>query len=263
MTGIAKTGAGIGIFIIPFIITALIENYSWRNTATIVGIGAIVIICFAAQFLRRFPISTETSLNREAGLSLREAAGTKQFWLLCLVLAAFFYSFQSIQVHIVPYAEDYGIARENTAIIMSIIEAVSIAGRLALGYIEDRKGTKFGFIICALILITALTWLQMARALPKLYLFATIYGIFHGGFTTLMSPIVANLFGTHSIGTILGVIQFCAACVGGIGSLLTGRLYDISGTYSVAFMVCLGLSIFGLIAILFIRPVSKAQSVKF
>lgn len=274
ITGIVKAGAGLGIFIMPFIITSLIQGTGWRNTALTLGLVCMGIMIFSAQFLRRSPAqqgpltadggqiannATRPGVN-ESGLSFREAIRTRQFWLLCVVLITFYYAFQAVQLHIVPYAVDTGVAQGSAAVIISIIGIVSIVGRLALGYIGDKWGTRLGFILCAFILITALVWLQLMRGLPMLYVFAAIYGLFHGGFTTLMTPVVASLFGTTSIGAIFGATQSLSAVIGGLGSLLTGYFYDRLGNYTVAFLVCLALAVIGLIFLLLIRPPDKVRS---
>ncbi|MBM2825465.1 MAG: sugar phosphate permease [Dehalococcoidales bacterium] len=274
MTALVKAGAGVGIFIMPFIITALIQNSGWRKTTLFLGVASLAIMVISAQFLRRAPVQEETPLNsegqsnhavikeNESGLSFREASKTRQFWLVCLAFAAFTYSFQTVQLHIVPYAEDSGISAASAAVIISIIGIVSIAGRLALGYIGDKWGTKQGFIFVCLILMTALVWLLTTRGLTMLYLFAGIYGMFHGGLQTIISPVVASLFGTRNMGSIFGATSSFGTIIGSLGGFLTGYFYDRLGSYTVAFLVCLGLAILGLVALLFIQPVLKGQSVK-
>ena len=177
--------------------------------------------------------------------------------MLCLAFFGFYYSFYTIQLHIAPHAEDLGISAANAAFIISIIGVASIVGRLGLGFIGDKLGTKLGLLICSLILIAGLSWLQIAGSLMMLYIFALIHGIFHGGFQSLTSPATASLFGTKSMGIIFGATQFFAMSLGSLGGVLSGYFYDRFNNYVFAFLVCLALAVLSLIFLSLIRPIRK------
>jgi MFS family permease len=276
MTGIIKAGAGLGIFIMPFIVTALIgaSGTQWRNAALVLGIASAVIMAGSAQFLRRSPvgkdnlgINAQTGKNAStyigSGLDLRQALKTRQFWMLCLVYASLMYTFQTMQLHIVPYAKDAGYSTTSAALVVSIIGIASIFGRIAFGYVGDRWGNKLGFILCASILIFSLIWLQLSHGLPMLYLFAVFYGIFHGSYTTLTSPMVANLFGTRNVGSLFGATQFFGISFGSLGGFLSGYFFDRLGNYVIAIYACTALAILALAVMSFIRPVVKSQTIRF
>jgi len=79
-----------------------------------------------------------------------------------------------------------------------------MAGRLLTGFAIDRIGIRKCMALCFVLLISDFLWLQMAGNAWMLYLFAAIYGVAHGAYFTLMSPMAADLFGIASHGTILG-----------------------------------------------------------
>ena len=95
-----------------------------------------------------------------------------------------------------------------------------------------------------------------------LLLFATIYGFAHGGFFTVVSPTVAELFGIGSHGTIFGIVLFSGMIGGAIGPLLTGLFFDVTGSYQTAFIVLIGVAIAGLVLITFLRPLQYAGESK-
>jgi len=68
-----------------------------------------------------------------------------------------------------------------------------------------------------------------------LFGFAVLYGFAHGGFFAVMSPLVAELFGTYSHGALLGVVIFAGALGGAIGPLLAGYIHDVTGSYRILF----------------------------
>jgi len=276
MTGLVKAGAGTGIFLMPFIVTVLISGDRWRHAAFVLGIASGIIMLVAAQFLRSSPprgsvIQVEATSpdnkpqsREEEGLTLRQALSTKQFWMLCAVYAALMYTFQTIQLHVVPYARDAGYTAASAAFVVSIIGIISIVGRIAFGVIGDKWGNKLAFVCCAGILIFAIVWLLLSHfSLTMLYMFAIIYGMFHGSYTVLTSPTVAGLFGTRNVGAIFGATQLCGITVGSLGGVITGYLYDTLGNYVVAFIVCGILAVLALTMMLFIQPVTKTRANKF
>jgi len=269
MSGIIKAGTGIGMLIMPIVANWLISTYSWRISYIILGSLALVLIISLAQLLRRDlgqmqqlsdgeEQATAGSVNLvEVGLSLREAIHTRQFWAICAAYLTILFCVQTIMIHIAPYTVDLGISATNAANVLGTIGGVSIVGRLVMGYAGDRNGNKPAMSICFLILVLALSWLQFAKELWMLYLFAIIYGVTHGGFFALISPMVAELFGTGSHGTILGIVIFIGAIGGTIGSVLAGYIFDITGSYQLAFLICAGVSAIGLILSLLLKPTSR------
>jgi MFS family permease len=91
-----------------------------------------------------------------------------------------------------------------------------------------------------------------------LYLFAGIYGFAHGGFFTVMSPAVADIFGIGSHGAIFGVVLFSGTIGGAMGPVLTGRVFDVTGSYQTAFIFLIGVAISGLVLITLLRPLKDA-----
>jgi len=86
------------------------------------------------------------------------------------------------------------------------------------------------------------------------YLFAILDGIAHGTFFTLISPLLAELFGLRSLGAALGVVIFVGTIGGAIGPVLAGHLFDITSSYQLAFLICLAFSVTAVILILFLSP---------
>jgi len=131
-----------------------------------------------------------------------------------------------------------------------------MAGRFIIGMAIDRIGSKRCAIISLFMLITALLWLQKADALWKLYLFASIYGLAHGSFFTVISPIVAELFGTFSHGSLFGLVVAFGTTGGALGPIVTGYLFDIKGSYDLPFFLFLIASTLGLGILLMVKPLT-------
>jgi MFS family permease len=267
MTGIVKVGTGTGQLIIPLMTSILIATYGWRTSYIIIGALVFMLLVSSGQLLRRdpgqkglLPDGDEKTAAGDlhlpkAGVSLREAALTRQFWMICVINLISLSCLISILIHIVPHAMDLGIPAIPAAGILSTIGGVSMVGRMATGIAIDRFGNKKLMIMFFLVLMASLLWLQVAKELWMLYVFAVVYAIAHGGLFTVISPIVAELFGIGSHGVLFGIVVFSGAIGGGIGPVLAGHIFDIIHSYQVVFFILTGFAIAGLILTSLLRPV--------
>ncbi|MFC1937991.1 MFS transporter [Chloroflexota bacterium] len=266
MSGIVKVGAGAGMLAVPILVSWLIATYSWHSMFVITGSLALVSIVLTAQFLARDPAkkgllpygADEQKVKgidlQASGFSLREAIRLRQFWMLCGIFLTVNFCTETVLVHIVPYALDLDISAASAASILATIGGVSIAGRFIMGSAGDRLGNRLTSAICLAILAIGIFWLQFTRESWMLYLFAVMYGFTHGGFFALISPLVAELFGLISHGVILGIVIFAGTLGGAIGPVLAGYIFDITGSYSRAFLICGTMAVIGLILALLLKP---------
>ncbi|MBN1643651.1 MAG: MFS transporter [Dehalococcoidales bacterium] len=271
MTGIVKVGTGLGMFIIPAVAGWLIEAYDWRLACVILGIIGAIGIVPASILLKRDPgesglkplgsdeAALVSKLSGGVHLTFVETLKTPMFWIFCSMYFFTGYVTQSIMIHIVPYATDGDIPIAAAAITASLIGGASIAGRLVIGRSGDRLGTRKSIIICYVILLASLTFLQLTGGQWMLYLFALAYGFAHGGFYTVISPMVADLFGMKSHGVNYGMALFIASIGAGIGPFITGLIYDSQGSYHLAFIILIALSLIAFILCLTIRPVKRKE----
>ncbi len=269
MTGITKVGAGVGIMVVPLLASWLISSYGWRNAYAILGIIALVGITSLALLFKRDPSqigelpdgateeqATESNVNTRQ-FSLREAMGTRQFWTFSAMWFSFMFCMQVVMVHIVPHVTDVGISATMAATIVSVIGGFSILGRLGLPGLSDILGTKMAYMIAFFFLAAALIWVQFAQGAWMFYLFAALYGVAHGACFALLAPMMVELFGLDSLGSILGAVLFMGTPGGIISPILAGWIFDIMGNYQLAFWICFALSVVGLILISLLRPTSS------
>ncbi len=269
MTGIVVSGIGVGTMIMPPMANQLISSYGWRTAYIVLGVISLVLILFAAQFLRRDPGQVGQvpygeneikagSLNLpDGGFALQQAIRTRQFWMLCALLVFHLVGQQAVLVHIVPHVTDLGISATIAANVLAVIGGLSIVGMMTMSGASDRIGNRPALIINFILVSIALFWLLVAREVWMLYLFAAIFGFGYGGVVALESPIVAELFGMRSHGVILGMVMFAATTGGAIGALFAGRAFDINSSYQLAFLASAVFSVIGLILISLLRPVKR------
>ena len=267
MTGVAMSSVGLGILIVPPIVNLLISNYGWRTSFIIIGVMTFILILLSAQFLKRDPSQIgqrpygdsigQEGLGSEYGLfSLHRAIHTKQFWMVIMMFLGFGVCVQTIMVHIVPHATDSAISSINAANILAIIGGVSAASRIILGAASDRIGNKRAITISFIMMFIALILLLFTKDLWMFYLFALIFGLAYGGWSALISVIVAELFGVASLGVILGAVIFGSTVGDAFAPALAGWIFDTTGSYQLAFLICVVLSIVAIVLALLLKPIT-------
>jgi MFS family permease len=267
MTGIVKVGTGSGQFLVPLIATLLLAVYGWRNSYLIIGAVVLVIFVAVSQVLSRDPQSigllpdgdsNESCDNGnrscEESVALRAAARTGQFWILCIAEFAIIFCLLTVMVHIVPHAMDLELTPTAAVGVLSTIGGVSMLGRIVIGTANDKIGGKRSLVICFILLLCGLFWLRVADEAWMLFLFAVIYGFAHGGFFTVMSPMVAEFFGTGSHGVLFGIILASGTMGGAAGPLMAGYTFDVTGSYRIAFLVLTLLAVIGFVVITLLQP---------
>ena len=260
VTGLAKIGTGIGMMAMPLVAGFFIENHGWRSAYLFLGGFAMVTLIVMAQFMRRDPAvmgmrpyggdaRSVVGQRIEEGTSFRHATRLRPFWTLFIMYVLIVTCAETVMVHTVPHAMDMGISPTAAAGILSILGASSIAARVLVGVLLDRLGSRRSLMFCFIPLISSLVWLQFADSLWMLYVFAGLYGLSHGGFFTLQAPVIAQLFGTRSHGAIFGVVMAGGGIGGALGPVLTGRAYDVLGSYNLPFLAIIGMAVVALLLI--------------
>jgi MFS family permease len=268
ITGIATSGIGIGSIVFSPFIGQLIVTYEWRKTFVIIGIMALVFMVPSAFFLKRQPRqivlsngSQKTIVKDEAvknvDLTYKQAITTKKFWLLAQIAFLFSYSQMSITVHIVPIAIGLNIPVVSSAVILGLIGAASVFGRLITGAVSDRIRPKLMLFIILFVVLVSVIWLAFAKNLWALYLFATVFGFAYGGSSILQPLVLVDFFGLSSLGSLMGIMGLCVGISGLIGPIVTGYIFDITNSYQSAFFMFIITAGIALVSCLWLSPLRK------
>ena len=248
-SGIASTGIGVSILVLPPVSAALIEWQNWRVAMQIIGVSALSIGSLAALMMGD-PIdtkggsasvvgATDNQIDVKTYYDLKAAFLSRGFLMLffssMICSIGFFIPF----VHLVPYAIDQGFGETNGVYLLMVIGISSLTGRILLTAASDHLGRRNSMI--AMYFTMALSFLlwYVAGNMTVLTMFAVFYGLGSGGYVAMIAPLIAEYFGTEKIGSILGCFMPNIALGGFFGPYLTGYAYDLWGSYDIPFIVAL------------------------
>jgi OFA family oxalate/formate antiporter-like MFS transporter len=270
-SGIALSGVGVGMVVVPPLANLLISEYNWRTSYLILGLSALFIIVFFAQFLKRAPVKSPlTDAGRTRNIdspnppdrsqSVREAVSTHKFWIIITMGFFFFYGIQTVNAHIAAHASDIGYSSAAAATILSVIGFVNIGSTILGGSLGDKIGTRKAMIIIFALTSISFLGFRFSNQLWLLYLWALLFGLGSGGFSAVQSPFTADYFGLKNLGVIFSFFILAQNIGGGLGSLIAGGIFDISGSYQWAFLICAILCLTSLfLSILLKSPRKKWQ----
>ena len=279
--GIAMTGMGIGGIMIPALAWSL-NTHGWRTTAFASGVVIIVIGLPATLLLRHKPEEygylpdgetpdntgpsserafSSPSLRRStaidaanAGFSVREALRTPAFWLVSIGHAAALLVVGAMMVHLIPHlVESIGLSLQKAAMVVSVVTAMDITGRLLGGYLGDRINKRIGVAGCLLGHAVALAILAYSTSLAPVILFAIIHGLAWGIRGPLIMSLRADYFGRVAYATILGFSSLIMMLGMVVGPLLAGFMADRLGNYRLGFTILAGLAALGSVLFLITR----------
>ena len=155
------------------------------------------------------------------------------------------------------YLIELGFGPSEAAWALGLVSLVAVPGQIALGHLSDRIGREWvwmignlGFVVCC----SALIGLRSAPTPTLLYVMVLAQGTLGYGLTSVMGPIPAEIFEGRHYGSIFGTVMLAAILGGAAGPWITGILYDLTGTYSIAFWIAAGCSLVSALAIWLAAP---------
>lgn len=230
----------------PPIVQHFVEVAGWRSTYVGLGVFCAVAMALLAMCLRQRPpvldepapaaaradgsVPVDATL-RPFGLSPGLAQG-----LLCVAGVACCVAMAMPQVHIVAYCVDLGYGAARGAQMLSLMLTCGIVSRLVSGWICDRIGG-----LRTLLLGSVLQGLSLMLFLPfdgmvPLFVVSALFGLFQGGIVPAYAIIVREYFAPRQASARVGLIISMTLLGMALGGWLSGKVFDLTGSYHAAFV---------------------------
>jgi len=174
--------------------------------------------------------------------TLSQAMRTYQLWLLVLSYSLHWgLGNYLVLAHQVRFAEDVGYSSIFAASIFALFGVFMVMGQLSAS-LADWIGREKTITLASILAICALVALVSVRDTSQpglLYLYAACFGYAAGIYTPTIIAGMADIFHGRHFGAIAGILLTGMGIGGAIGPWLGGYIYDISGSYSSAFVLCI------------------------
>jgi len=140
------------------------------------------------------------------------------------------------QVHIVAYCGDLGYGAARGAQMLSLMLACGVASRLLSGAICDRIGGLRTLLLGSALQGVALLLFLPFDGLVSLYLISALFGLFQGGIVPSYAIIIREHFPAAEAGARVGTVLMCTLFGMALGGWMSGKVFDLSGSYHAAFL---------------------------
>lgn len=191
--------------------------------------------------------------NRDRVWGLREAAGTRMFWLILAGIMMGGFTVQGYFIHAIPHMESLGFSRVLASSVWGSFFLTGVFAKFMWGFIIERIGVKRGLVFLFLAEAGGLYLLMTARSPAALFTYAVINGLGHGPFLQLLAMVWAEYFGRQSITRIYGSVQPAIVVASSLGPWLGGYMYDRNGSYQGFFQLCIAMSL-GAVVLFLLAP---------
>jgi len=261
--GIAMSGIGIGMLIIPPLMEHIIQLHGWRSAYHILALLVLAAIPLNIIFQRQGPEQlgiaadgkpTKKKISRkkqerqlvildrpwtETRWSATNAVRTRRFWLLA---AGFFFGPFAIQgtlLHAVTCLVDGGLTLSKASSIFGLLGICSSGGKIFIGFLADHvtreTANSIGMATASLGILALLAVSLNPALFPAL--FAIGFGIGYGAAAPLFPSIAADLFQGPTFGRIFGLLSLFLGLGGASGAWVAGLIFDQTGSYQYAFIL--------------------------
>lgn len=267
---VKSMGQRSGQVVLPIVSFLIMDASDWRTAyVALSGFACLAIIGPALLLMRSQPEDHgllpdgATDLRNAPGShggqtqvveeswTLREARGTRAFWLITVFLICTPFVQGATNLHMAPVMHDRGLSEGQAVAIVSIFGMSSVSSILPTGFIMERIHVRLGAMVQAvLVLTTMLLLLLPVGGFPLAVLWAIIFGVAAGMRNVIEVLLLANYFGRGSLGAIKG---FTAPfrMISPFGPVLAGFIRDESGSYTGAFTLFAGVAVLMLLLMVF------------
>lgn len=246
--GLALVGTGLAAIILPQLVTLLIDLIGWRNAILCIALLPVTL-AFPIVFVWFKPIAVlsaeHSATSSQAGLTLRQATRDFRFWVLTFSILIIYLAISGVMTNLVPALTDTGLNSSQAAQIAGGVGLAMIIGRIGVGILVDRFWAP-GIAAIILVLPAFSCWLfQTSSDLPTLYFAAIILGLAAGAELDLLAFLTARYFGTTHFAKIYA-FQYAALAIGSATApTLFAHIYDVQGTYTLAFTLAMVFFVIG------------------
>ena len=228
----------------PPVVQHFVETVGWRHTYLGLGLFCVITMPLLAMAMRARAPAAQPAMaratasrpaavpsDRPFGLSLNHAQG-----LLCVAGVACCVAMAMPQVHIVAYCGDLGFGAARGAQMLSLMLACGIVSRIVSGLICDRIGGLRTLLLGSVLQGLALLLFIPFDSLLSLYAISALFGLFQGGIVPSYAIIVREYFPPAEAGARVGTVLMFTLLGMALGGWMSGRVFDLTGSYHAAFI---------------------------
>lgn len=267
--GIAAMGTAAGGFLFPPLVQYLVATFGWQNACR-----ALAVLSLALTL----PVIVTLVVNRPADKNLhpdgetaaphasaaaasfmatRAILGSRNFWLIGLIVGSLLGLVSAVLSHLLPFALDHGVNAEKGALLLSTVAIAALLGKIVFSAIGDTIDLRLGLGAALLLAVIGLVCYCVPAHYGVLLLGSAAIGCGSGLALPLWGTLIAQVFGADNCGRVMGLMSPIVTALSLLQTPLAGFIHDATRSYQHAFLVFIGL----LITVLLLLPLVRTPVV--
>lgn len=268
--GVAALGSQLGGFILPPTMALSIAAIGWRLSMVSIGIFVAVVLSALVWWAvidrpedcDQYPDgdsapkrNLEVIADSPAEVSLRTVLEDRNFWIAAIGVGLIIAVFSAVLSNLSLFATDLGEPIDRAAKLLSLFALVGIVASPLIGRICDLVDIRLVFAGLIILIMAALLVYASAQTYRSLVVATAFVAAAGAGVTPFIGTLVGRLFDPGVFGRAIGSLFLVAIGVSSVVPVLSGQLYDSTGSYRLMFQALTFLLVLPLLAI----PMIKAR----
>ena len=276
--GIQQSAGGMGSSIMAPALALLLSRTDWETAFWIIpAIGGTIVFSLVVFFhgdpadrgkrpygaTDNDPPPADTSnpaiTKLRSKVFLKRARQTRAFWNLIGIHCLGCIGHSIVMVGVVFFATlpEQGVSLQAASFIISIYTLTSSGSRFAVPVLADMFGAKWVMAFAYTIQGISVALLFWTHDPWQFYVFATVFGVGLGGEMSAFLVINRQYYGMGPVRTIFGFQNLGSGVGMAVGGLLGGVIFDLFGSYDIAWIISIATSLGGAAFILLLEPTSR------
>ncbi len=240
----------LGAMIMSWLMNIIVQSMGWRVGYLIIGL-CLVVICIPCVLVFMKWSPEDKGLVRKGdveevktgdevvlGATFKRAIKRPSTWIVLLSATSITIASGTLLSHTMPFLELSGLPNSISSSVFSLMFGALTIGQIVVGAYCDRFNLRGGAVVVSIIFGIAF----LATIMIPTYSWMVIILILGYGFgcpaVNVISPLVMNyMFGEKEIGKFISYLNIFIALGVAFGSSIVGIIYDLTGSYTPAFLL--------------------------
>ena len=236
---IAASGNYLSGAIWPILLAEVLAESGWRAVYIVMAaVTLVTVIPLAFALRRRLPQEVQTAAQNTSLLNAKTVGLSPRAlqYLLGFAGIGCCVAMSMPQVHIVAYCVDLGFGPAVGAQMLSLMLLCGVVSRIISGLVADILGGVQTLLIGSCLQCLALFLYLPSGGMVSLYVVSLVFGLSQGGIVPSYVLVVREYMPAKEAGARVGFVMMATILGMALGGWLSGVTYDLSGSYTLAFV---------------------------
>lgn len=234
-----------GQFYLTPLLQWIIGSYGWRESLLVAAFLMVLIVPLALALTEPGRDRGVVLGEQSASAAIREAWGEKSFRWLCMGYFVCGLQVVFIAVHLPAYLRDKAMNANVAVVALALIAVGNIIGTYVWGMQGAKRPKRY--LLSAIYLLRAVVivaFITIPISPLSVYVFSFVMGTLWLSTVPLTNGLVAQIFGVKYLSMLAGMVFFGHQVGSFLGAWMGGYLFDLTGSYTVAWLIAAGFGVF-------------------